>query len=49
MRNRRNTIRNKFIADYATSYTIKDPNTFKNIEVTMLYDMAAIFLQVLFS
>ena len=36
-----NTVKNKFIADYATSYTIKDPNTFKNIEVTMLYDMAA--------
>lgn len=37
----KNTIKNKFIADYSTSYTIKDPNTFKNIEVTMLYDMAA--------
>lgn len=36
-----NTVKNKFIADYATSYTIKDPNTFKNIEVTMMYDMAA--------
>ena len=37
----KNTIRNNFIGDYVTSYTIKDPNTFKNIEVTMLYDMAA--------
>ena len=37
----KNTIKNKFIADYATSYTIKDPNTFKNIEVTMMYDFAA--------
>ena len=37
----RNTTKNKFIADYSTTYTIKDPNTKKNIEVTMLYDMAA--------
>ena len=37
----KNLVKNKFIGDYATSYTIKDPNTFKNIEVTMLYDMAA--------
>jgi len=36
-----NTIKNKFIGDYATSYTIKDPNTYKNIEVTMNYDMCA--------
>lgn len=37
----RNEIRNKFIADYATSYQIKDPITKRNIEVTMLYDFAA--------
>ena len=37
----RNTLKNKFIADYATSYTIKDPNTYKNIEVTMNYDLCA--------
>ena len=37
----RNTIKNKFIGDYSTSYTIKDPNTGKNIEVTMNYDMCA--------
>ncbi len=36
-----NTVKNKFICDYFTSYTIKDPNTYKNIEVTMMYDMAA--------
>lgn len=33
---------NKFTSDYVTSYYIEDPNTLKNIEVTMLYDMAAI-------
>lgn len=33
---------NRFTADYATSYQVKDPNTKKNINVTMLYDMAAI-------
>ena len=27
-----------YVADYMTSYTIKDPVTKKNIEVTMLYD-----------
>lgn len=32
----------RFIADYCTSYQIKDPITKKNIEVTMLYDMAAV-------
>lgn len=32
----------KFIANYVTSYEIKDPNTQKNIEVTMLYDMASL-------
>jgi hypothetical protein len=30
----------KFVADYATSYQVKDPVTQKNIEVTMLYDLA---------
>lgn len=34
-------LRSKFVALYSSSYTIKDPNTHKNIEVTMLYDMAA--------
>lgn len=38
---RSQTIKNKFIADYSTSYTIKDPNTHKNIEVTMMYDFVA--------
>ena len=38
---KKNTVRNKFIGDYATSYTVKDPNTGKNIEVTMNYDMCA--------
>ena len=33
--------RNFFVEDYATTYQIKDPVTKKNIEVTMLYDMAA--------
>ena len=33
--------KSKFIADYATSYQIKDPTTLKNIEVTMMYDLAA--------
>ena len=31
--------RSCYIADYSTSYTIKDPTTKKNIEVTMIYDM----------
>jgi hypothetical protein len=30
----------KFVADYCTTYQIKDPLTHKNIEVTMLYDLA---------
>lgn len=34
--------RSRYIADYCTTYTIKDPNNGKNIEVTMLYDMASI-------
>ena len=32
--------KSKFVAIYSTSYTIKDPNTFKDIEVTMMYDFA---------
>jgi hypothetical protein len=32
----------KFIADYVTSYEIKDPNTQKNIEVTVIYDLAGL-------
>lgn len=38
------TINNRYIADYATSYTIKDPNTHKNIEVTMTYDIAGVLV-----
>ena len=34
-----NNIRSKFIADYATCYTVKDPLTKKNIRVTMMYDL----------
>lgn len=34
----------KFIADFATSYEIKDPNSYKNIEVTCLYDMASVLV-----
>lgn len=30
--------KSRFIADYATSYTVKDPLTKKNIKVTMMYD-----------
>lgn len=37
----KNKIRSRFISDYATSYTVKDPNTKKNIRVTMMYDFAA--------
>jgi len=37
-----NADKKKFIADYVTSYEIKDPITQKNIEVTMLYDMASL-------
>ena len=33
---------NYFTCDYATSYMIKDPNTGKNIKVTMTYDLAGI-------
>lgn len=33
-----NETKNKFIADYGTSYMIKDPLTMKTIEVTMMYD-----------
>lgn len=33
--------RSCFVADYSTSYQIKDPTTHKNIEVTMMYDLAA--------
>jgi hypothetical protein len=32
--------RNFFVADYATTYQIKDPVSKKNIEVTMCYDLA---------
>ena len=34
----------KFVADYVTSYQIIDPETQKNIEVTMLYDMASVLV-----
>lgn len=34
----KNPTRSRYIADYATSYEVKDPNTKKNIEVTMMYD-----------
>lgn len=37
----RTNYRSRYIADYFTSYTIKDPSSGKNIEVTMMYDMAA--------
>ena len=37
----KNKIRSRFISDYCTSYTVKDPNTKKNIRVTMMYDFAA--------
>ena len=36
--------RNFFTADYATSYEIQDPISKKNIEVTMLYDMAGLLV-----
>ena len=32
--------RSRFVMDYATSYQIKDPTTYKNIDVTMTYDLA---------
>lgn len=31
----------RYIADYCTSYQIYDPETYKRIRVTMMYDMAA--------
>ena len=34
------TIRNKFIADYFTTYQIYDPETKRRIKVTMMYDFA---------
>ena len=34
----------KFFADYVTSYKVRDPYTFKIIEVTMMYDMASILV-----
>lgn len=39
-----NAEKNYFTADYATSYLVKDPETKKNIEVTMLYDMAPLLV-----
>jgi hypothetical protein len=33
-----NTMRNCFIADYCTSYEVKDPGSKRNIKVTMMYD-----------
>lgn len=33
-------LRSNFIADYGTTFEVVDPGTKKNIEVTMLYDMA---------
>lgn len=36
--------RNFFTMDYATSYQVLDPNTFKNIEVTCTYDIAPILV-----
>lgn len=36
--------RNFFVSDYATSYMIADPTTKKTIEVTMMYDMAALLV-----
>lgn len=38
------TMHNYFTADYVTSYLVKDPETKKNIEVTMLYDMAPLMV-----
>ena len=35
---------NRFTSDYSTSYMINDPNTKKTIEVTMMYDMAALLV-----
>lgn len=36
--------RNYFVSDYMTNYMIKDPVSKKNINVTMMYDMAAIMV-----
>lgn len=33
-----NPIRSNFIADYSTSYEVKDPGSKRNIKVTMMYD-----------
>lgn len=38
------TIKNNFIGDYFTTYDVKDPYTRKNINVTMLYDMALLLV-----
>ena len=35
----KHTTRNRFIADFGTSYQVKDPVTKKNIEVTCMYDL----------
>ena len=32
-------VRNMYTAPFATSYQVKDPETFRNIEVTMTYDL----------
>lgn len=42
---KQNTVNNRFIADYITSYQIVDPQTKKNIEVTMMYDFAECVVQ----
>ena len=36
--------RNRYVADYCTSYAILDPVSKKNIEVTMMYDMAGLLV-----
>lgn len=35
---------NRFIATYHTSYMIKDPTTYRNVEVTMMYDLAPLLV-----
>ena len=35
---------NYFTSDYSTSYLVKDPETKKNIEVTMMYDFAPLMV-----
>ena len=35
------SVNSNFIADYFTTYEIEDPDSMKNIRVTMLYDLAA--------